>query len=98
LGVRYPVIIPDSPPHALDTRMRRAMEQEILGLASPESELYFKNADDGEELVNYSFSYYPQTGFVYIEDFMESHIIKFEKFFIEIINTLSRLDFKRYLN
>ena len=93
--VRYPILIPESPPsYVPDTRMKRAMEEELMGLASSESELRFKSLDGREEIVIYSFSYYPSTGFVYIEDFLESHLNKFEGFFMEIIYTLSSLDFK----
>jgi len=94
----HPVIIPESPPpYILDTRRGRAME-ESLGLDSSLIEMHAKTADGKEKILDYSFAYYPPAGFTAIEDFMESHLNSFKKFFTEIIYALSDLDFRTYTN
>jgi hypothetical protein len=90
----HPVIIPESPPPYIpDTRRRRAME-ESLGFDSLWKEVRVKMVNGREKILNYSFSYHPPAGFTAIENFMESHLNSFEKFFTEIVHTLSGLNFR----
>jgi len=93
--VVHPVIIPESPPsYVPDTRMRRAMKEETFSFDSSWSEVRVKTADGKEKNLYHSFAYYPPADFVAIEDFMESHLNSFEKFFTEIVHALSSLDFR----
>jgi len=94
----HPVIIPESPPPYIpDTRRRRAME-ESLGFDSSWKEVRVNVVNGKEKILNYSFSYHPPDGFTAIEDFMESHLNSFKKFFTEIIHTLSGLNFRTCTN
>jgi hypothetical protein len=92
----HPVCIPESPPpYVPDTRIRRAMEKSSCFDYSS-SKICVKTENGTEKIIDCAFKYYPQAGYIAIEEFMELQINSFEKFFTEIIDALSNLDFKTY--
>ncbi len=95
--VRYPVVIPKSPPsYVPDTRRKRMMEDELSSLDFSRGEARFITKDGKEEIVYLSIEYSPSSGFIAIENFMKSHLNSFEEFFTQIIHALEKLEFKTY--
>lgn len=93
--IRYPVIIPESPPSfILDTRMRRMMEESSSNLDRCWSEIHAKTENGKEEIADFSLKFVPPAGYIIIEDFMQYHLDSYEKFFTEIIQALEDLRFK----
>jgi hypothetical protein len=92
----YPVIIPESPPPYIpDTREKRALEKSPFFNYSG-SFISIKDKNGDEKIIDCTLKYYPPLGYVTIEDFMILHLNSFEKFFTELIQALSELDFKNF--
>jgi len=91
--VLYPVLIPETTPAFVpDTRQTRMMNDDLPNLSY--SEQTITRINDGiEEVSDFQINVEPSQGYVRIEDFMKKHEAKCEKFFIELIETLDKLDF-----
>ena len=88
----YPVIIPQSPPpYVPDTRRYRAEEKSpFLNYRGGFTQI--KNNNDGKKNI---FMFYPPLGYITIEDFIEVYLNSYQKFFTELMQTLSDLDFQK---
>lgn len=93
-AVRRPLVIPEKPPsYVPDTRAARMMEEEVSGLMSLYGETTVTHDDGKKEVIEFSHEFRAAPEYVLIEDFMQRNLQSFEKFFVDIIRTLSGLKF-----
>lgn len=98
--VLYPVVVPKSTPssYVADTRASRIMQEdedgEFPGLYLSQSEGSWVRPDGTKEIIHFSLDVTLMPDYMKIDDFMESHLHRYESFFAQIIQAFTKLKFK----
>lgn len=90
--IHAPIVIPKNPPrYTPDTRRNRLLRSST-GLEIPYVE---SSITIDDEIIDYNFEYQITEDYISIEDFMKNNLHSFNKFFYDIINDLTNLNFNK---
>jgi len=90
----YPIVVPsETPKHFPDTRRARAFDEPENRLSVMTSEASVTYSDGRKRLIKKCVQMEPTGGYIRIEDLMKREINAFERFFVRVVEALTKLDF-----